>query len=248
MNTSNKILIGALALILLSITIFIVVFGRLMRFDDVPESNYSTGQAEQQRTLPHFNKVRIDAQFNVHYTQDTFQRVILKADNSLIQLALTEVNDGELHLYSKHRISGNRKVEVFVTTDSINQVEANGGGTFRTIQKIRVKRFDSSGNGGGVFKVDGDFSDLNLELNAGAVGSFSGTCDNMNIESNAGAVINAGGMKAKNANISTSAGAINNIYVTDQLSVMASAGSIVKCQGAPDIKNMNISSGAQFLK
>jgi hypothetical protein len=95
--------------------------------------------------------------------------------------------------------------------------------------------------------MNGDFTNLKLELSAGSVGDFSGNCKNLEINSSAGAMINAENMVTDNGKVNSSAGAVVNINVTKELSIEASAGSIVKCHGNPQIKDINISSGAQFL-
>lgn len=247
MKTSNKILLSFFALILLTITIILFVFRDNMNFEMAPdEGNF--GKTEQQRNVSHFDKIKIESRFHVYYTQDTFQKVVVIADSNLIGLAVTEVNDGRLSLYSKKQLKRKQKIEVFVTTDSINDLQLNAGCSFKTQHKMKVYQLKCDGNAGSVLSIDGNFTNLKLAFNAGSVGNFSGSCKNLEIESNAGSVVNAGNLVAENGNVTSNAGSVTTINVAGDLSVFASAGSIVKYQGNPNVKNINISSGAQFTK
>lgn len=246
MKTSNKILLGALALILLLITTSLVFFSRELNWESSDRVDLSGKTIEEQRDVASFNKLKVEGNIQVHYTQGAAGKLLVKADSSLIADFRSEVNDSELHLYSIRRIRNRSKIEVFITADSINTVTANAGGIFKTVQAIKVNQFNSIGNAGGILNVNGEFFNLNMEMNAGAIGDFSGSCENIKVDSNAGAIVNAEKMVAKNGTVSSNAGAITNVYVTGELSVFASTGSIVKCQGNPTMKQVEVSTGAMF--
>lgn len=246
MKTSNKILLGALALILLLITTTLVFFSRELNWQGSGRSELSGKKVEEQREVALFNKLKVEGNIQVHYTQGAAGKLLIKADSSLMADFRSEVSDNELHLYSNRRGRTRSKIEVFVTADSINKVTANAGGIFKTVQAIKVNQFNSIGNAGGILNVNGEFYNLDMEMNAGAIGDFSGSCENISVDSNAGAIVNAGKMVAKSGRVSSNAGAITNIYVTGELSVFASTGSIVKCQGNPTMKQVEVSTGAML--
>jgi hypothetical protein len=246
MKTSNKILLGALALILILITTTLIIFSRALNSYESGNIELSGKKVEERREVASFNKLKVEGNIQVHYTQGAAGKLLIKADSSLMADFRSEVNDSELHLFSKRRGRNRSKIEVFITADSINKVTANAGGIFKTVQAIKVNQFNSIGNAGGILNVDGEFFNLNMEMNAGAIGDFSGSCENLKVDSNAGAIVNAEKMVAKNGSVSSNAGAITNIYVTGELSVFASTGSIIKCQGNPTMKQVEVSTGAMF--
>lgn len=246
MKTSNILLLSLFGAILLSITIILVAFSSDVNAGNAPYA--VSGNAEQIRTLPHFNKIEVERRFNVHFTQGATQKIMLKADSALLNLAVTEVRDGKLFLNSKKRLRNRQAIDVFITTDSINEVTASAGSKFETSGKIKAYQLDVTGNAGSVFQVTGEFTTVNLDFNAGSVGNFSGQCKNLGIKSNAGSMVDAGNLIAERGNVSSNAGAQVTINVTGELSVDANAGSIVKCLSNPQIKGINISSGAQFIK
>jgi hypothetical protein len=248
MKTSNKILLGLFALILITITIIIIKLGVDLKVGSSPEPDIKSGNSEKQCDLPHFNKIEIEGSFIVHYTQDTFQKITVRADSNLIDQVIIEVNYGKLFIHNKKHSRSRHNIDVYVTTDSINEIESKAGSFFKTINQLKVYHVDVSGEAGAKIEMNGDFTNLKIEFNAGSFGDFSGNCKNLDIESSAGAVINSFNMKTDIGKVSCSAGSMVTLNVIKELSIEASAGSIVKCTGNPQIKDINISSGAQFLK
>jgi hypothetical protein len=245
MKTSDKILLTLFIGILLIITGSILIMNKKIKFFEISGNSVSV---EQQRTLPVFNQIDVKGNIKVNYYQDTFQRVIVKTDSNLFNLVITDVSDGKLFLHIKKWIASKQPIEVDVTTDSINDVMLMAGSSFNIMHEIKVHQFDGKAEGGAKFDIEGNFVDLDLGLSAGSIGNFSGHCKNMIINCKAGSVFNADDLIAEKGNISSSAGSIININVTGELSVHASSGSIVKCKGNPQMKSVDISSGAQFIK
>jgi hypothetical protein len=248
MRTSNKILLGFFVLILLTITIIIIKFGVDVKDGSLPESDNKSGQAEKQKELAHFNKIEIEGNFIVHYTQDTFQKVTIRADSNLVDKVLIEVHYDRLFIHSKRHFRSRQHIDVYVTNDSINEIESRAGSSFKTINTLKVYQIDISSEAGSKIELNGNINNLNIELSAGSVADFTGTCKNLDVKSSAGAVLNADNLVTDICRVSSSAGSVNNINVNGELSIEASSGSIIKCQGNPQIKSMDISSGARFIK
>jgi hypothetical protein len=246
MKTSNKILLGLLVLILLTITT-VMVFIKA-EFHKFSSTNYR-GNGKQYSTtlnLAKFNQIEVEDLIKVNYTQDTFQSVIIRADSNLLKSIVAEDKNGKLRLYLRDKIELDDPILVDITTDSINAVKLSTGGCFSTTHKMMVSNFHGEGTAGAVFSMDGDFNDIDMDMNNGCVVNFSGKCKNLNLAGSSGSVLTASNMIAANCSIKAYAGAIMNVNVTDEISVDASAGSIVNCNGKAKTKNMNISSGAQF--
>jgi len=248
MKTSNKILLSFFGLILLTKTIILFGIGKNINGDDALANDEKVGNAEQQRNLPPFNKIDIENKFRVHYTQDTFQNVVVKADSNLVNLAITVVRDGQLFIHSTKRLRSRQYIDVYVTNDSLNEVKSNAGGLFKTLNKMKVFHFNGIGEAGAIFQMDGNYTNLSLNFTAGCVSDLSGNCQNIDIESNTGCVINASNLIVNKGRVSASTGAVSNLNITGELSLALSTGAVVKCQGNPQIKSISISTGAQFIK
>ena len=247
MKTSNKLLLGLFVLILLTITVVMVVVK--INFFKPGSSTYTVSgkQSEEQRNVAKFNQIEVENMIKVNYTQDNQQRVVIKADSNLIRLVVSEVKNGKLYLYTTEKLDLEEPIQVEVSTDSINGIKLTAGGIFGTTKKMKVTKLNGDGSAGALFDVDGDFTDLKIEMSAGCIANFKGKCKNLEISCTAGSIFNANDLVAEFGTISASAGSVMNVNVTGEISVDANAGSVIKCSGKARAKNINISSGAQFL-
>jgi hypothetical protein len=244
MKTSNKILLVSFGVVLLSIAILAFTVGRVFR---IPDHYESTGNATEVMNAAPFTEIEVQGKFRIHYTQGTVKKVVIKTDSSLLKLVVSDISNGTLHLRTSEPITSRQHIDVEVSTDSITRASIHAGGIFQTEKKMKVHQFTGEGSAGAIYKVEGDFVNLTLEFSAGVVGDFSGKCDFLDVSSSAGTVLNSSDLVARNGNVSSSAGSVNNIYVTDKLDIHASAGSIVRCKGNPKTKNVDVSSGARFI-
>lgn len=247
MKTSNILLLSLFGLIILSITILLFVIGKNLNGADFLTYE-KAGNYEQKRTLPSFNKLDVESSFNVQYTQDTFQNCVIRADSNLMSSISTEVKEGKLYLHCPKHLRRRQRIDVYITNDSINEVNLVAGSIFKTSRKMKVNQFIALNKAGSVFDLDGTFNNLSITAEAGCVSNLSGKCESIEIASDAGSIINAGNLSAIKGKINSSTGAVTTINVSGELSIEASTGAIIKCQGNPTVKNLNVSTGAQFIR
>jgi hypothetical protein len=249
MKTSNKILLGLLSTILVFIVVTLITIRCNFNYHPNSSKIELVGNTEAKLTLSKFNKIDVENNFVIHYTQDTFQSIRLVADSSIINLAEIKVIDGKLLIQCKDHIWTNSpKFDVYITNDSIIKAELSAGAEFRTEKELKVYDFTCSGSAGAELQLNGTFTNLKLDFSAGSKAVASGTCKNITLESSAGSEIIADNMVAQIGKIEASAGANIKAYITEELDVEASSGALVNCKGNPKLKNFDVSSGAQFTK
>lgn len=247
MKTSNLILLIFFIAALLSITAVLFALRSFNDRDSEP-SETSSRSMEMQLKLSEFNKIDVHGKFNIHYNQDTVQRVMVKADSNLIALSKLEVRDSTLLITTTKKLRGNKQIDLYISNKLIKEIKSREGATFKTLAKIKLKELKIEGSDGSVYDIDGDFTDLNLEVSTGCVANLTGNCKNMDIESSTGCVIKASGLVSNNLKISSSTGCVASVNVTGDLEVEASTGTVISCSGNPKIKKWDVSTGAVVNK
>jgi hypothetical protein len=250
MKTSNKLLIGLFALIILSITIIIfMVTNQVKAIGFGNETFTKKGYATLNPQLKYFNKLEVSNKIKVQYTQGSIQKVSLKVDSSLLDDLEVKVVDSKLIINSNsHSFWKDLKIEVEITNDSLNEIDLSSGVVFKAMNELKIYKLSCDASAGAIIKANGTFNDLKLELSAGAIAELSGKCNFLYVEASAGAIVKANDLNTSNGKIDGSAGAIINISVSDNIDVDGSAGTIIHCKGSPKTNKMDISSGAQFSK
>jgi hypothetical protein len=247
MKTSNKLLLGLLAVILLATTIVMIVTRVQIGKSMTSTHRNPVGQMSEQRQVGQFNQIEIEGKIKVSYTPGTSPKITVSDDSSMVKLVVSEVKEGKLYLYTREEFDRDEPILVNVVTDSINDLKLSKGGVFETMQPMKVAKLNAEASQGAVFAIEGDFNSLIFDINSGCVVNLKGKSRSLEVNSSAGCVFNAGDMPVDIGSFSASAGAIMNVNVTGEVSVNANAGSIIKCSGNPKTKNINVNSGAQFM-
>lgn len=259
MKTSNKLLLGLLIIILLVITVTIVVAKIELQngsfiSKDVTHNDWSNDQdkpgsfneTKKSLSLDKFNALEVEGKIHVNYTQDNTQSVAVRASGGLDKYLVSQVRDGKLYLYTTRDLDDDERIYVDITIDSINGIQLSKGGVFKTMRKMQVARLNCEGSSGGVFEIEGNFTDLDFEISSGCVANLKGKCRNLDVDGSSGVVFNANDLEALIGKCSGSSGAVMTLNVTSEISVDASSGSVINCRGNARVKDIDISSGAHF--
>ena len=110
MKTSNKLLLGFLIVILIGITTFISV----ARYHIDTNSIEGNGKAKiHNQEIKGFNKINIQGRFTVHLIQGTNTHLEIRASENLIPIVSAVVENQELVIKLKNRISRKDKIELY---------------------------------------------------------------------------------------------------------------------------------------
>ena len=145
MKTSNKILLAALILIMVFLTLSVAlirvnVFGNIITGDgDVRQEN---------RTAETFDMIDVSGNFNVYYSQQSPARIMVTADNNLLEHILTEIINGELRIHTKERLDSD-EMRIDVSSLDIRQIKTSAGANLygqNTISSPVLSLLGSSGS------------------------------------------------------------------------------------------------------
>ena len=102
-----------------------------------------------------FDAVRLNGSFDVVFTQGP-QKVVLSADENLIDVFKVEVRDGSLYLGVERGtgFSTRNKVVFTVSSPELNAVKVNGSGDFKVRKVLDSDNLSLSINGSGDFEAD----------------------------------------------------------------------------------------------
>jgi hypothetical protein len=244
MKTSNIILLSFMLLIIAGITALVFIVNSTINKNII----FGDGNITKEiRSVDEFKNLNVSGNFTIYFTQDAVQSVRLEADNNIIEHLVIKTEDETLIIKSNSVVKSNN-LDVYISSPSLKNITLTGGSNFKTQAKVVMDEIKITANGGVDLYIQGNFSILDLFLNAGSDATLSGNCNNFYVQANAGSRLKAKDFIAFDANISASAGSNIEVNATTTLSVEASAGSSVYYYGNPELKNINTSSGANLQK
>jgi hypothetical protein len=247
MKTSNKLLFGLFIAILVVITVTAVFISRNLKFG--PAVTGSGVALSETRQLPAFNQLDASSGIQVIYTPGSSKKVSVKGDSNLVKQLVTEVINNKLTVrLDVKSFRTNNPLIVEITTDSLTQVTIGAGCNFTVHGAMKQNILVLDAGSGSSADLTGEFEQFSADMSSGSSAKFAGKAAHAKIGASSGSEVKASSLICGTADIEASSGASISINVTNELSVDASSGSVIKYSGNPNMKSINISSGATLSK
>ena len=241
MKTTNKILLAAIILILVAMTALMVVVRVNLKLGPVTQG--SRNVITETRQVASFRA--IEASGSVELLQAEEVGLTVEADDNLLELVVTEVDNEVLKIHLKERVGKHEALDVRVDFVAIESLRASAGARVTSVNTLAGLALELIISSGAFSELDLDFETLTLEATAGAHAKLRGKVNELFLKSNAGSEVDASQLQANTAEIYSSSGAVNHVFVNNEMSIDASSGALVSYGGQPVIKSMKTNSGAE---
>lgn len=204
--------------------------------------------AEETRDLGDFDKISVTRGMNVYITQGSATKVVVRADENLMDVIETSVSDGTLKVSCNRGIRKAESNRVLVTVPDIDLIKTTAGSNVFSEDTLKLKMLEVKSTAGSNVKLSLTATELNVSAMAGSNVFLGGTADSFKVRANSGSNVKAGELHAATCNLKASSGA--NIWVQAQkeLNASVSSGANVFYYGNPEATNIQKSSGGNVIK
>ena len=202
---------------------------------------------EEVRKTKDFNKIEVSRGMNVYISQGEFTKVVVKADENLLDGIETRSDGDVLIIRATKNIRSATSKKVFITTPNLEKIEASSGSNVYSESVLAFKNLKISGSSGSnvTLEINSEFTDLsassgsNIKLR-GITNSFKG-------KASSGSNIKSEELTSKNCDARASSGA--NIWITakNNFSGDVSSGANIFLYGNPGNTNIEKSSGGNII-
>lgn len=210
--------------------------------------NFEKGNGKitkQQRTISSFSSIEISGAYEVYLTQDTAPSLSVEADENLLSLIITKVENNTLIIENKENIRGSKPIKVFVNTSEIKNIDISGSVDLKSTDNFKTNELNIDISGLGNIDLKVELQKLSIDCSGSGNINLSGTADNINAELSGAANIYAYNLTAKTFTLSSSGAGKANLNVTDKLDIETSGASTVNYKGNPNINQRT--SGASSI-
>ncbi|HSO89498.1 MAG TPA: head GIN domain-containing protein [Draconibacterium sp.] len=203
---------------------------------------------EQTRDLGEFNKISVTRGMNVYISQGDLTKVVIKADENLLDIIETTVTDGTLKVSCNRGIRKAESNKVFVTVTDLDLLKTTAGSNVFSEDTLHFQTLDVKSTAGSNVKLEVEAGEINLSAAAGSNIFLNGIVKSLNVKANSGSNIKAGDLQAENCDIKVSSGANIWIKVQNGLTAKASSGGNLFYSGEPNPLRITKSSGGNVIK
>jgi hypothetical protein len=202
---------------------------------------------EQTRNVKDFSKIDVSRGMNVYISQGEFTKVVVKADENLLDAIETKTDGDVLIIRATENIRSTTSKKVFVTVPNLEEIEASSGSNIYSETKLVFKELEVSTSSGCNVKLEIDSEKTEFSASSGSNINLSGSANSFNAKASSGSNIKAEGLTVEACEAKASSG--SNIWITAKtdFSGDVSSGAIIFVYGNPKNSNIEKSSGGNVI-
>ncbi|MEM6720020.1 MAG: head GIN domain-containing protein [Bacteroidota bacterium] len=192
-----------------------------------------------------FTIVKASEGLDVYITQSETAAIEVEADENVIGLIATDINNGVLKIHTEKNIGRCKSKKVHVSLPNIEKIISTSGADVFSTSPIVADNLEVKSNSGADVKVEVEAENVSCSSSSGADIKISGSADSLEATASSGSDIHARDFVVKDCNASASSGADVTVYVTEKLVARSSSGGDVNYYGNPGSvsKNKSVSGG-----
>ncbi|MDY0269492.1 head GIN domain-containing protein [Trichloromonas sp.] len=175
---------------------------------------------EQSRSLPAFHALEVDGAYTVRIACQKDQSVEISADDNLLPLILTEVQDGILRVTSKKSICASAPMTLTISVKTLDLIRSSGANEFQ------------------VQNLNGD--DLKIELSGSSNMTLEGRAERLNAKIDGASGLLARQLKAKTVTVAISGAGSAEVHASERLHGEISGVGSIRYAGNPGEVTRNI--------
>ncbi|WGK64258.1 head GIN domain-containing protein [Croceiramulus getboli] len=195
-----------------------------------------------------FDRIEAGDGWDVYVQRGDEFKVVLEADENLVDAAEIDVRNGVLRIYADGNIASATSKRVKVTySGNLVGLRANSGADVVALDQLKGEELDLKVSSGGSLTVDAIVRTIEVDVSSGGDIQVSGSTENLEASVSSGGMIKAKELRAKYAVANASSGGAIDVYATDRLTARASSGGDVDYWGEPkevDAPSKSMSGGS----
>lgn len=188
---------------------------------------------EERPVSESFTAVRGSAGLDVFLEQGDEAKIVVEADENLLDIIETEIVEGKLKIGTKENIGRSKAKKVYVTYTSLNTIEASSGADVIANSVVKSENLTLDCSSGSDLEVDVFAKYVIAETSSGADLKVSGKATNLDASASSGSDLNAKDLLVINCTADVSSGADITVNVKEKLISETSSGGDVHYYGNP---------------
>jgi len=187
----------------------------------------------QDRQVSSFHAIKVSGGIDVELSQGNELRLQVLADENLLALIHTKVNNGVLNIYHDENIQNSKIMKVHLTFKQLDAITANGGCEIESKQKLNFGKLKMELSGGCDVKLDCKADIIVCGQSGGCDAELHGEAEKGTFNVSGGCDVKASEFHLKECNIDASGGSDISVNVTGELTVKVTGASNVTYYGKP---------------
>ncbi|HET8736026.1 MAG TPA: head GIN domain-containing protein [Pricia sp.] len=198
---------------------------------------------ETREITDEFTEVSVSEGLTVFVTQADAFHIGVEADENVIDLIATDIENGRLRIHARENI-GNATKKIHVSLPTVTALKSSSGAQLRTENTIEGDGIAIDGSSGAQMTLQLAADNLEMGASSGASLDISGDADRAQVDVSSGGNINAKDLQTKTCTANASSGGNLKIKVSESLMAEAGSGGNIGYSGDPKVQKKKSVSGS----
>ncbi len=205
---------------------------------------------QQERNVGQFTGVKVGGAFKVVLSQTGKHRLVVEAEEDLLDKVRTEVKGDVLHIEMKWDWSwkDRDKITVYVEFEDLESLEVSGAADITAKTPIEANDLDISVSGAGDIDLEVNAKTMEVTVSGAGDVSVSGSTDRQKIRLSGAGSYKAQHLKSNYAHAKASGAGSIVVNVSEEIEAYASGAGSVKYYGDPAKEKSNASGAGSISK
>ena len=204
--------------------------------------------SKQEVDFTNFSQIEINTGFELFLKQDGTEFISIVADeNVLPHIEYFQNGDKITFRMKKGSRASRRSVKIFISAKDVSELSGSGGSSLVAESVLYRDKIKLSLSGGSTFTGEINIIDkMSISQSGGSISKISGNSVNLNANLSGGSKIIAPDYIVEYLDLNLSGGSSADLTVTDEISVSASGGSMLKYSGEGRVVKSSLSGGSSI--
>lgn len=190
-----------------------------------------------------FTVISASEGMNVYLNQGNDFEISVEADENVLDLIGTDIEQGELRIHAIENI-GRATRNIYVTLPEVTGLHASSGADIKVKGIIETDRLRVDASSGADIRAAVSAVEISANCSSGADIYLIGRTNLLNATASSGSDIKARELIARIADADASSGADIEVYASETLNAHASSGADIRYDGECSLKHQKSSSGS----
>lgn len=202
-------------------------------------------RVEKDLQLDDFNGIRLTISADVYLTPGRSQSVRVSAQQNIIDLLETEVDNGIWKIDTEENIDDHSKIKIYITVPEMDYVKLSGSGNIYTegLFENNGKAVEVGVSGSGDLQFRTNARSLSAAISGSGDIELKGSTDDISIRVSGSGDIDAIDLTARNCEVRISGSGNAKVHATQDLNVRVSGSGDVYYRGRPNVQSRISGSG-----
>mgnify|MGYP001827631258 CR=1 FL=1 len=198
---------------------------------------------EDRKISNDYDAIKVQQGIHLYITQGSEASMRVEADENIMDLLRTEVNNDVLKIYFERNVYKAKARNVYLTADQFSKLRTSSGAHVKSENTLNLSSLDIDSSSGSSVKIYVKADHISSSASSGADIDVFGKAETFSASASSGSSIDADELEAIDVTARASSGAGIDVNVSGKLNAKASSGGDIDYEGNPKHIDKNTSSG-----